>query len=109
LPIEILSLVFLLPTVGFILWRNDHRAWLIWLSLLFVLCGGTLRCPHFDQNSLSTYNGIGVVTIKGVIDGPPDVRDTYLNLRVNGARLTSPDRSSRPIEGAVPVRPSRPA
>ena len=69
----------------------------------------TLRSPHFDQNSLSTYNGIGVVTIEGVIDGPPDVRDTYINLRVNADRLTTPDRSSRPIEGAVLVRPSRPA
>jgi competence protein ComEC len=44
-----------------------------------------------------------------VIDAPPDVRDTYINLRVNADRLTTPDRSSRPIEGTVLVRPSRPA
>jgi competence protein ComEC len=69
----------------------------------------TVRTPQFDQDSLSTYNGIGVVTIEGVISGPPDVRDTYINLRVNAERLTTPDRSSRPIEGVVLVRPSRPA
>jgi competence protein ComEC len=44
-----------------------------------------------------------------VIDGPPDERDTYVNLRVNADRLTTPDRSSRPIEGAVLVRPWQPA
>ena len=49
------------------------------------------------------------MTIEGVIAGPPDVRDTYINLRVNADRLTLPDRSSRSIEGTVLVRPSRPA
>jgi competence protein ComEC len=85
---------------------------LIWISAIFAIGGSiwfTLRSPRFDQNSLSTYNGIGTVTIEGVIDGPPDVRDTYINLRVNADRLTLPDRSSRPIEGVALVRPSRPA
>jgi competence protein ComEC len=85
---------------------------LIWISVIFAICGClwfTLRSPLFDQNSLSTYNGIGLVTIEGVIDGPPDVCDTYINLRVNADRLTTPDRSSRPIEGTVLVWPSRPA
>jgi hypothetical protein len=67
-----------------------------------------VRNPHFDQNSLATYNGSGV-TIEGVIVGPPDVRDTYLNLHVSADRLTTPDRSSRPIGGVGLVRPSRPA
>jgi competence protein ComEC len=107
-----LLLALLVPVGGLILWGKDHRARLIWISLIFAISGGiwfTLRLPHFDQLSLSTYNGIGVVTIEGVIDADPDVRDTYLNLRVNADRLTTPDRSSRPIEGVVLVRPSRPA
>jgi competence protein ComEC len=81
-------------------------------SLFAAILGGlyfTFRLPHFDQNSLSTYNGMGLVTIEGVIDAPPDERDTYVNLRVNADRLTPPDRSSRPIAGVVLVRPSRPA
>jgi hypothetical protein len=49
------------------------------------------------------------IAIEGVITGPPDVRATYINLRVNADRLTTPDRSSHPIEGVVLVRPSRPA
>jgi competence protein ComEC len=112
LPIEFLLPAFLVPIAGLYLWRHDHRARLIWISVLFAVAGAlwfTLRQPHFDQNSLSTYNGIGTVTIEGVIDTDPDVRDTYINLRVNADRLTLPDRSSRPIEGVVLVRPSRPA
>ncbi len=112
LPIEVLLPTFLVPIGGLVLWGSDRRARLIWVSVIFAICGGiwyTLHSPRFDQNSLSTYNGSGVVTIEGVIDAPPDVRDTYLNLRVNADRLTLPDRSSRPIEGTVLVRPSRPA
>jgi competence protein ComEC len=112
LPLEFLPLALLVPIVGLLLWGNDRRTRLIWISVIFAICGAiwfTLRSPRFDQNSLSTYNGIGVVTIEGVIAGPPDVRDTYINLRVDADRLTLPDRSSRSIEGAVLVRPSRPA
>ncbi len=112
LPIEFLLPAFLVPIGGLFLWRNDARARRIWISIIFAIAGAiwfTLRLPHFDQNSLSTYNGIGVATIEGVIDADPDVRDTYINLRVNADRLTLPDRSSRSIEGAVLVRPSRPA
>jgi len=112
LPIEFLLPAFLVPIIGLYFWRHDRRARLIWLSVIFAFCGAiwfTVRLRYFDQNSLSTYNGIGVVTIEGVIDADPDVRDTYINLRINADRLTLPDRSSRPIEGVVLVRPSRPA
>ena len=111
LPIESLLPAFLVPIGGLFLWRHDRRARLIWISVIFAIVGAlwfTVRSPHFDQKSLSTYNGIGVVTLEGVIEADPDVRDTYINLRVNADRLTTPDRSSRPIEGVVLVRPSRP-
>jgi competence protein ComEC len=112
LPIEFLLPVFLVPIVGLVLWGNDRRARLIWFSILAAILGGlrfAVSVPYFDQNSLSTYNGSGIVTIEGVIDADPDVRDTYINLRVNPDRLTLPDRSTRPIAGVVLVRPSRPA
>ena len=114
LPIELLLLAFLVPIAGLFLWQHDRRARLIWTSIIAASLGAlwfTIRSPRFDQNSLSTYNGIGVITIEGVVDADPDVRDTYINLRVNADRLTLPDApaSSRPIEGVVLVRPSRPA
>ena len=112
LPIELLLPAFLVPIGGLYLWRYDRRTRLLWFSVMAAVLGAawfTLRLPHFDQHSLSTYNGIGTVTIEGVIDGAPDVRDTYVNLRIKADRLTTPDRASRPIEGVVLVRPSRPA
>ncbi len=60
--------------IGFVLWQSDRRARRIWISVFFAIGGGiwfTLRSPRFDQNSLSTYNGIGQVTIDGVIDADP--------------------------------------
>jgi Domain of unknown function (DUF4131) len=111
LPIKFLISMFLVPIVGLFLWWHGRRTRLIWFSVIAAVHGAfwfTLRTPRFDQNTLTTYNGIGGVTIEGVIDGPPDVRDTYLNPRVNADRLTVHDRSSRPIEGAALVRPSRP-
>jgi len=66
-------------------------------------------CALFKAHC-SQYNvGRKPNSLEGVIAGPPDVRDTYINLRVNADRLSTPDRSSHPIEGAVLVRPSRPA
>jgi hypothetical protein len=112
LPLEFLLPAFLIPSVGLYLWRTDRRARLIWVSGIFAVAGAlwfTLHLPNFDQNSLSTYNGIGAVTLEGVIDADPDVRDTYINLRVNADRLTLPNKSSRLVEGVVLVRPSRPA
>lgn len=112
LPIELFFLAFLLPIIGLVLWRDDRRGRLIWISVIFAIGGAvwfTVRQPRFDENFLPTYNGIGEVTIDGVIEADPDVRDTYLNLRVTADRLTMPDGSSRPIEGLVLVRPSRPA
>jgi hypothetical protein len=112
LPLEFLLPACLVPIVGLFLWRRDCRARLIWFSVIATICGAlwfTLHLPHFDQNSLSIFNGIDVMTIESVIDADPDVRDTYLNLRVSADRLTTPDRSSRPIGGVGLVRPSRPA
>ncbi len=112
LPIEVLLLALFIPIFGLSLWWKDSRARLIWFSVLAAVLGGirfSISVPHFDQNSLSTYNDLDTVTVEGVIDADPDVRDTYLNLRVNADRLVMPDKSVRPIQGTVLVRPSRPA
>ena len=70
LPMDFLLPAFLVPIGGLYLWRHDRRARLIWISVIFAIGGSlwfTLRSPHFDQNSLSTYNGIGVVVLEGQI------------------------------------------
>ncbi len=101
-PTEVFLAATIVPVVGFRLWRDDRRARRVWIGVLFAIVGGiwfTLRSPRFDRNSLSTYNGIGEVTIDGVIDADPDVRDTTINLRIKADQLTLPDKSVRPIEG----------
>ncbi len=111
-PNEVFLAATIVPVIGFRLWRGDRRARRIWVGVLFAIVGGiryNLSIPHFDQNSLSTYNNSGSVTLEGVIDAPPDVRDTYINLRVKADRLTLADKSVRPIEGLLLARPTRPA
>jgi competence protein ComEC len=103
---------FLVPITGLVLWEDNRRAQLTWISVVFALIGAiwfSVRLPHFDQNSLSTYNGSGVVTLEGVIEADPDVHDTAINLRIKADRLILPDRSVRAITGVVLVRLARPA
>jgi len=111
LPIEFLLLSGLSAFIGIFLWRDTRRAKLIWLSVLFAAIGGArylISLPHFDNTSLSTYNGVGEVTVEGVLVAEPDVRDTYINLRVNADRITLPDRNTYSINGLLLTRPSRP-
>ncbi len=112
LPVAAILIAALVPIIGMILWWREPRWRMIWLAVLFSFFGAirfNLAIPHFDQNSVQTYNNTGKVTLEGVIDTEPDVRDTYINLRVNADRLTLPDGTSQSINGVVLVRPSRPA
>jgi competence protein ComEC len=111
-PLEAILIAALVPIMGMVLWWRETRWRMIWLATLFSIFGAirfNLAIPHFDQNSVKTYNNTGEVTLEGVIDTEPDVRDTYINLRVNADRLTLPDGTSGSISGVVLVRPSRPA
>nr|MBP7689164.1 ComEC family competence protein [Thermoflexales bacterium] len=111
LPVEILILGGFVALIGLTLWRDSRRAKLIWLGVLFAALGGgryLLSIPHFDHSSLSTYNNNGEVTVEGVILAELDVRDTYINLRINADQLTRPDRTTVPINGLLLTRPSRP-
>ena len=112
LPPEVLLLCGLIALIGFALWRDNRRARLMWLGVLFAALGGgryLISVPHFDQSSLSTYNDTGQVTVEGVIVAEPDVRDTYINLRINADRITLPDKNTYSINGLLLTRPSRPS
>jgi competence protein ComEC len=109
---EAIFLAALVPLIGLVLWWRETRWRMIWLAALCAVFGAlrfNLAIPHFDQNSISTYNNTDHVTLEGVIDAEPDVRDTYINLRVAADRLTLPDGTTQSINGAVLVKPSRPA
>jgi hypothetical protein len=72
LPTEMLLLAVLVPLIGLALWWRERRIRLMWLAALCAIFGGLryqFSLPHFDRNSLSTYNNVGEVTIEGVIIG----------------------------------------
>ena len=92
------------------LWRRRVRLRLAALMALFALLGATryaLAVPRFDEHSVSTYNDRGRSTPVGVVAAEPDVRDTYVNLRVKAELLTLEGAETLPVEGAVLVRASR--
>jgi competence protein ComEC len=110
LPLALWLLAGLLPLSVAWLWRRIPWARLAALCGLF-LCLGAVRYvaaqPRFDESSVATYNDQGWVTLTGVIAAEPDVRDTYINLRVEAETLAVGDRAPMDIEGAVLVRAPR--
>jgi competence protein ComEC len=63
-----------------------------YLLLIICLSAGAIRYqlsqPKYNQAFIASYNDLGTVsTIEGVIASPPDVRDTYVNLRLEVDQL----------------------
>ncbi|RMF27681.1 MAG: ComEC family competence protein, partial [Chloroflexi bacterium] len=56
---------------------------------------------------LATYNDQGPVTLEGVVIAEPDVRDTYINLRLRVDRLEREGEPPRSVRGLVLVRAPR--
>ncbi len=80
------------------------------LAALFCLGGARyqLALPHYDEDFISTYNDRGEVTVEGVVVDEPDVRDTYINLRLRADSLRLPESAtSLPVTGLVLVRAPR--
>jgi competence protein ComEC len=110
LPLVLWGLVALLPLCVAWLWRRAPRVRLAALCGLF-LCLGAARyvaaLPRFDERSVATYNDRGWVTLTGVVAAEPDVRDTYINLRVHAETLAVGDGAPMDVEGTVLVRAPR--
>jgi competence protein ComEC len=77
----------LLPRFSSLLWGGSPSTWfLVLLSLAFLLLGGfryQLSTPGADPSRIAWYNDRSYdLLITGTVASPPDVRDTYTNLRV---------------------------
>ncbi len=100
-----------LGLVAAVLTRRDLR----WrnLAIAIVMLGlGAARWvwaqPTFDESFIATYNDTGEVALEGVVVDEPDVRDTYMNLRVEVDSLQFKDaESSIPVHGTVLVQAPR--
>lgn len=103
--------VIALPFVALIaLWKGRSRVQLASLCGLFLCLGGLrylIALPRFDAHSVATYNDCGWVTLVGVVAAEPDVRDSYVNLRVRAETLAVGDESPLDARGVVLVRAPR--
>jgi competence protein ComEC len=110
LPWQAVPVLGLAAFLGLLLWRDDARVrWGAACVLVFALGAGRLllAIPHFDENSLATYNDAGWVTLEGVVVGEPDEREYYTNLRVQAERLTLSDGTELEVEGLALVQVER--
>jgi len=101
LPWQVFLLTGLVGLVGSVAWRDDRRArWPFACLLMLALGGGRLLAarPHFDLQSLATYNDLGRVTLEGVVAGEPDQREDRTNLRLRVERVVLP--AGREVQAA---------
>lgn len=110
IPWQALLLLGLAALLGLALWRDERRVRLGALCALALALGAgrfLLALPHFDENSLATYNDVGRVALEGVVVGEPDEREHYTNLRVRVERLTLPDGAELDVDGLALVKADR--
>lgn len=63
--------------------------------------------PAFDPATLSYYNGRRQITLVGVVDAPPDVRDQAQLLRVRAETVSSDEFGQTSVSGFLLVRARR--
>ncbi|MBN1487913.1 MAG: ComEC/Rec2 family competence protein, partial [Anaerolineae bacterium] len=88
-------------------WGDDLRvrklAWFLTGLLL-----GTMRFwlaqPAIDPSHIAYYNGVGTVTVTGVVVSEPDPRPTYTNLRLAAEELVFANGNIVPVSGAILVK-----
>lgn len=82
----------LLSLVGGFLWRAAPRWRLAAFCAMLFFLGGlrfSWAVPHFDEGDIAHYNDGGEITLRGIVEAEPDVRDTYQNVRVGVSGVLS--------------------
>lgn len=89
--------------------RASRRDRLTLACLCFLALGATrysfTQRPLVDDH-VARHAGRGWATLVGVVDAPPDVRDSYINLRVRAERI-GPATASEVVSGCVLVQVPR--
>src|SRR5512135_613703 len=109
-PLPVLGLLALPGLAAMFLWRREPRPRLVAACALTLLAGGARlvwATPHFGPGDLATYNDRGAVTLVGVVDDEPDVRDTYQNLRLRAESLALESSPPISVSGLALVRAPR--
>jgi len=110
LPWPVLIIASLLALGGLFLYRDiPHlRTWaLLGLMLIIGAIRFTFSQPTFDENYVAFYNDASnPVTVTGIVVDEPDIRDHYINLRLQTESLQS-ETITQSVEGLVLVRAPR--
>jgi competence protein ComEC len=81
------------------------------LICAFTLCLAGARyefaVPRIEPSHIGFYNGAGTVTLTGLVGDEPDVRDQYVNLRLEVETITLPQGEVRAVQGSVLLRADR--
>ncbi|MGD8814834.1 MAG: ComEC/Rec2 family competence protein [Anaerolineales bacterium] len=93
-----------------VFWR--WRGWHLWFACLAMAALGASRLqaklPTIDDNHIAHYNDSGrYATLMGVVVDYPDVRDTYVGLRVDVDSVRLSGEAWKPSHGRVLVRAPR--
>jgi len=106
-----LAALMALPALGALLLYRPNPQVRLWAVAALALGGGIFRLQFFQpaitENHVAFYNDSPApVTVTGLVVDEPDVRDYYINLRLQAESLQSGD-IDRPITGLVLVRGPR--
>ncbi len=109
-PVAIAPLVVL--SIGFaaVFRRSPRQRWAALCAAAALL--GALRYsvaqPSFDEHTLATYNNRNqIATVVGMVASEPDMRDTYIRLRVQAQTLAFGKGPALPVNGLALVRAPR--
>jgi competence protein ComEC len=110
IPWQLTALPIIPLAAGLFLYRNNPRG-RMWAGVGVMVCAGMFRLQFFqpviDENHIAFYNDNPTpVKITGLVADEPDVRDNYINLRVQTETIAVGD-SVRPVEGLMLVRAPR--
>jgi competence protein ComEC len=100
----------LVSVAAILLWRRDRSIRLAGACALALLLGALryqAAIPDLDDAALAAhYNDRGWVTLEGTVQGYPDVRDTWIDLRFE-ADLLDLEGLAQPVSGTILVRAPR--
>ncbi len=90
---------------------RKHRSISWGAACVLVLALAAIRygtaVPTIDQNHIAYYNGTRNVTITGLVVDEPDVRDRFVNLRVEVDSIQVSGGTQLPMQGVVQVQTYR--
>jgi len=109
-PLAFWIVLSLLPFSIAWMWRQTPRVRRAAVCGLFFCLGGlryVSALPRVDKDSIVVHNDEGWATLTGVVVGEPDVRDRYVNLRVQAEELAHGSDAPVRVHGLVLVRGPR--